>query len=108
MLDQIIWMLGRPSGVRTVVQNVATPEIPSYADNTVAVLQFEQAIASVDIAAMEPRPTARRFEVYGTSGSAILEPFDPVRTIRLADHDSARVLHLEPVQRQRLYDLELI
>ena len=107
MLDQIVWMLGRPSGVRTVVQNVATPEIPAYADNSVTVLQFEQAIASVDIAAMEPRPTARRFEVYGTSGSAILEPFDPVRTLRLADDDSERVMQLERVDRQTLYDLEL-
>jgi predicted dehydrogenase len=86
---------------------VATPEIPSYADNTVAVLLFEQAIASVEIAAMEPRPTARRFEVYGTSGSAILEPFDPVRTLRLADHDSERIVELERVERQTLYDLEL-
>jgi predicted dehydrogenase len=107
MLDQIVWLLGRPSDVRTVLQNVATPEIPSYADNTVTVLQFEQAIASVDIAAMEPRPTARRFEVYGTSRSAILEPFDPVRTLRLADDDSERVLELERVERQTLYDLEL-
>ena len=71
------------------------------------VLQFEQAIASVDIAAMEPRPTARRFEVYGTSGSAILEPFDPVRTLRLADDDLERVMELERVERQTLYDLEL-
>jgi predicted dehydrogenase len=107
MLDQIVWLLGRPSGVRTVLQNVATPEIPSYADNTAAVLQFEQAIASVDIAAMEPRPTARRFEVYGTIRSAILEPFDPVRTLRLADDDSERVMELERVERQTLYDLEL-
>jgi predicted dehydrogenase len=107
MLDQIVWLLGRPSGVRTVLQNVATPEIPSYADNTVAVLQFDQAIASVDIAAMEPRPAARRFEVYGTKGSAILEPFDPVRTLRLAADDSERVLQLERVERQTLYDLEL-
>jgi predicted dehydrogenase len=107
MLDQIVWLLGRPADVRTFLQNVATPELPSYADNTVAVLQFERAIATVDIAAMEPRPTARRFEVYGTSGSAILEPFDPVRTLRLAKDDSERVMDLEHVDRQTLYDLEL-
>jgi predicted dehydrogenase len=103
MLDQIVWLLGRPTRIRTTLQNVATPEIPAYADNTVAVLEFDQAIASVDIAAMEPQPTARRFEVYGTDGSAILEPFDPVRTLRLTE----RVLELEPIERQTLYDLEL-
>ena len=32
---------------------------------------------------MEPRPTARRFEVYGSRGSAILEPFEPAGPIRL-------------------------
>lgn len=103
MLDQIVWLLGRPGRIRTVLQNVATPEIPEYSDNTMAVLEFDGAVASIDIAAMEPRPAARRFEVYGTEGSAILEPFDPVRTLRLTE----RVLEVEPVERQTLYELEL-
>lgn len=107
MLDQIVWLLGRPTGVRTIIQNVATPEIPGYVDNSVAVLEFERAIVTVEMAAMEPRPTARRFEVYGTRGSAILEPFDPVRTLRLVDDKSERVVELEPVERQTLYELEL-
>ena len=107
MLDQIVWLLGRPRRIRTVLQNVATPEIPEYSDNTVAVLEFEGALASIDIAAMEPQPAARRFEVYGTAGSAILEPFDPVRTLRIAKHGSERVFELEPIARQSLYDTEL-
>ena len=41
-------------------------------------------MAIVDIAAMEPAPTARRFEVYGTGGSAIMEPMEPADTLRLA------------------------
>ena len=33
---------------------------------------------------MEANPTmARRFEVYGNKGSAIMEPFEPAETIRL-------------------------
>ena len=44
-------------------------------------------MASVDIAAMEPRPMARRFEVYGTAGSAIMEPFELADTIRLCLQD---------------------
>jgi predicted dehydrogenase len=104
MLDQIVWLLGRPSRIHTAFQNIATPELPTYVDNAVAVLEFsDRAIAIVDIAAMEPTPTARRFEVYGTRGSAILEPFDPVRTLRL----TGNVSELEPVERQRLYELEL-
>jgi predicted dehydrogenase len=107
MLDQIVWLLGRPGRICTAFQNVATPSLPSYVDNAVAVLEFDQAVAVIDIAAMEPRPTARRFEVFGTEGSAILEPFDPVRAIRFASNDAARVEELEPVERQSLYEREL-
>jgi predicted dehydrogenase len=103
MLDQIVWLLGRPGRIHTTFQNIATPELPSYVDNAVSVLEFPSAIAIVDIAAMETPPTARRFEVYGTQGSAILEPFDPVRTLRV----NGEVHQLEPVERQTLYDLEL-
>ena len=47
------------------------------------VLEFERGLAAIDIAAMEAAP-ARRFEVYGTRGSAIvLEPFEPGPTVRL-------------------------
>jgi predicted dehydrogenase len=107
MLDQVVWLLGRPNRIRTVLQNLATPELPDYSDNTLAVLEFDHAIATIDIAAMEPRPTARRFEVYGTAGSAILEPFDPVRILRLADDNAEQVLELPRVERQTLYDFEL-
>ncbi len=114
MLDQIVWLLGRPTRINTVLRNEATPELPSYSDNTVSTLEFEHALAILDIAAMEPSPTARRLEVYGTRGSAILEPFDPVRTIRLtlvkpvADFAAGdQVLDLPEVTRQTLYDREL-
>jgi predicted dehydrogenase len=114
VLDQIVWLLGRPTRISTVLHNAATPELPSYSDNTVSTLEFGHALAIVDIAAMEPSPTARRFEVYGTHGSAILEPFDPVRTIRLtlvepvADFAAGeQVLELLEVSRQTLYDREL-
>jgi predicted dehydrogenase len=107
MLDQIVWLLGRPERVCTAFQNVATPSLPGYVDNAVAILEFDRAVAMIDIAAMEPRPTARRFEVYGTEGSAILEPFDPVRTIRFAAHETERTERLEPVERQSLYEREL-
>jgi predicted dehydrogenase len=114
VLDQIVWLLGRPTGINTVLRNEATPELPSYSDNTVSTLEFEHALAIVDIAAMEPSPTARRFEVYGTRGSATLEPFDPVRTIRLTlaqpvDDFTAgeQVLAVPEVSRQTLYEREL-
>jgi len=82
MLDQIVWILGRPRRVTPFFQHVAS-ETAGFADNTLAVLEYERALAFMDIAAMEPAPMARRFEVYGTRGSAIMEPFEPAKTLRL-------------------------
>ena len=77
MLDQVIWILGRPNRVAAFLRNDATPELPAYRDNTLGVFEFDRAMAFIDIASMETRPMARRFEVYGTRGSAIMEPFEP-------------------------------
>ena len=54
-----------------------------FANNTLGVFEYDNAMAIIDIAAMEPRPTARRFEVYGSIGSAIMEPMEPAETLRL-------------------------
>jgi predicted dehydrogenase len=106
MLDQIVWLLGRPTHVSSVLRNDATPTLPTYSDNTLAVLHYDRALALVDIAAMEVAPTARRFEVYGTRGSAILEPFDAPRAVRLTLEDE-RVLEIPKIPRQELYEREL-
>ena len=82
VLDQVVWILGRPSRVTGFLQH-ATSETPGVMDNTLGVFEYDNAIATVDITAMEPRPMARRFEVYGTKGSAIMEPFEPADTVRL-------------------------
>jgi len=84
-------------------------------DNTLAVFEFDSAMAIIDIAAMEARPVTRRFEVYGTKGSAIiLEPFEPGDRIRLC-LDEARggyvqgeqVVEVAMTTRQELYEFEL-
>ena len=83
MLDQIVWLLGRPDKVTSFLRNDSDLE-PAIADNTLIVLEYGDSLAFVDIAAMESRPLARRFEVYGTGGSAIiLEPFEPGAQVRL-------------------------
>jgi predicted dehydrogenase len=105
MLDQIVWLLGRPERVHTVLRNDHTPELPSYSDNTLAILEFAGALVSLEIAAMEATPTARRFEVFGTRGSALLEPFDPARRIF---REAGGVEELPEVSRQALYERELV
>ena len=113
MLDQIVWLMGRPTAITSFLRN-DSGLVPSFADNTLGVLAYPGALAFVDIAAMETVPTARRFEVYGGRGSAIMEPMEPAATIRLcldqAQGGYRQGEQLVPVlaqSRQSLYDLEL-
>ena len=112
-LDQIVHLLGRPERVTPFLRNDMR-EVEGFTDNGVGIFEFDRAIAIVDIAALEPRPNARRFEVYGTKGSAIMEPMEPAEKIRLCldearDGYEAGVQFVDVAQqsRQDLYDLEL-
>ncbi len=118
MLDQIVWLLGRPDRVSPFMRHDDGDIVPGFVDNALVVYEYDRqprgAMAFVDIAAMEPSPMARRFEVYGTLGSAILEPFEPAEQIRLclqeASADFSAGVHMVPIvrqSRQDLYDLEL-
>jgi predicted dehydrogenase len=113
MLDQIVWLLGRPQYVTAFLRD-DSGAVPGFKDNTLAICSYPRALAFVDIAAMETIPVARRFEVYGDQGSAIMEPFEPAGTVRLclaeAQGDYRRGEQLIPLHdrpRQMLYDLEL-
>ena len=83
VLDQIVWTLGRPGRVTSFLREDVN-RTNGFPNNSLGVFEFDNALAFVDIAAMEPRPPARRYEVYGTVGSAIIEPIEPARHIRLA------------------------
>lgn len=114
MVDQIVWLLGRPQRVTAFLRN-DSGIVPAFKDNTLGVFEFERAIATVEIAAMEPRPMARRFEVYGSQGSAILlEPFEPAHTLRLCLEEpgggygaGVHFVSVKEQSRQALYELEL-
>jgi predicted dehydrogenase len=114
MLDQVCWLLGRPHKVTSFLRN-DNGMVPTFQDNTLGVFEFDKALAFVDIAAMETRPMARRFEVYGTKGSAIiLEGFDPSETVRLCLEEASggyakgvTLITVPEQQRQAMYDREI-
>ena len=113
MLDQIVWMLGRPGEVTAFLRRDGAA-VPGFVDNALGVLAYPQALAFVDIAAMEAPPMARRFEVYGSRGSAILEPFEPAGRIRLCLGEGsgerpagAQWVPVRVQSRLELYGLEL-
>lgn len=114
MMDQIVWIMGRPSKITAFLRN-DDPAVEGFVDNSLAVLEYERGMAMIDIAALEAKPMARRYEVYGDRGSAIIpEPFEPAKTIRLVLDDARdgyaqgeQLISLEPQSRQSLYDLAL-
>lgn len=115
MLDQVVWLMGRPLKVTSFLRHDGDV-VPDFKDNTLGVFEFERGLAFVDIAAMEPRPMARRFEVYGSKGSAIIvDPFEPARYVRLCLEKASggyeqgvQVLELPEQTRQDMYDAELV
>ncbi|MCZ8097974.1 MAG: Gfo/Idh/MocA family oxidoreductase [Burkholderiales bacterium] len=114
MIDQIVWLLGRPTEVTSFFRQDGG-NVPGFADNTHGVLSFPGALATIDISAIEPPPTARRFEVYGLAGSAIMEPFEPSGAIRLcltrdvgALKAGVQMIPVREQSRQDLYDAELV
>ena len=114
MLDQVVWLLGRPNKVTSFLRN-DSDLVTGFSDNTLAVFEFPNAIAFIDIAAMETQPMARRFEVYGDQGSAIIvEPFEPGKNIRLCLQEAkegytagAQLVTTTGENRDQLYRLEL-
>lgn len=77
LIDIMVAILGRPNKVNSFLRN-DLGIIPEFADNTLAVFEYEKAIATLESSAMEISPfPCRRFEVYGTKGSIILEPLEP-------------------------------
>ena len=125
MADQAIWLFGgRPTVVSAFLRNDATPNHPAHSDNTLVVLEFNRTserpngstgMAMIDIAAMEASPPTRRFEVYGTRGSAIiLEPFEPGSRIRLCLAEASgqytrgeQFVEVEPTPRSISFPREL-
>ena len=114
LIDIVVFLLGRPGKVTSFLRNDLgiTPE---FYDNTMAVFEYEKAIAHLESAAMEVSAfQARRFEVYGTKGSVIFEPLEPGEnpTVRLCLSE-ARGNYVEgwqtiSVEKRPRYDGELV
>ena len=112
-VDQVVWLLGRPQKITTFLRN-DSPDVPGFVDNTLAVYEYERAFGMIDMSALEPSPPARRFEVYGTRGSAIMQPFDNAKDIRLCLTEAQagfvkgeQIVPIEPQTRQELYNRAL-
>jgi predicted dehydrogenase len=81
LTDIIVALLGRPERVTSFMRTEG--EFDWYRDNTTAIFEYANAMATLESSSLEVSSGAsRRLEVYGRRGSAILEPLEPP-TLRL-------------------------
>ena len=77
MIDRIVDLLGKPKTIKGWVRHDSTVN-DKLADNTLAVFEFEKAMAEVYIAAQQPHGNSyRTFQILGAEGTATVRPFFP-------------------------------
>jgi predicted dehydrogenase len=77
LMDLVVFLLGRPQRVTSYLRDDGRMA-RNFADNTLTVLEYDRTLVMLESAAMETAPfPVRRFEVYGTRGSAVLQPLEP-------------------------------
>jgi predicted dehydrogenase len=76
VIDPIVRLLGQPRKVTPVLRNDGARD--GLADNTAAILEFENAIAIVQASNLQPNSGRyRAFEVHGTNGVIMINPIEP-------------------------------
>jgi predicted dehydrogenase len=85
VIDPIARLMGRPRAVKAILHK-ELPLNDKLNDNTLATLEWENAIGTVQSCTLQPGSNRyRAFEVYGTNGCVIANPIEPpVLKIELA------------------------
>ena len=106
MIDQIVYLLGRPNTTKSFLRQDISQQ-KQFSDNTLCVLEFQHAIATVDINSRTINHIkSRRFEVYGDKGSLILEPFEPAEYLRMSFKSNDKYLGINEEYPHKLIPLK--
>jgi predicted dehydrogenase len=81
MIDRVIAMMGKPLQVRTWLRH-DTKIQDTVKDNTLAVFEYPSALAEI-VSSNRDAASHRSFEVIGSDGSIMVEPMEPVPTLRV-------------------------
>ena len=77
LIDMICIILGEPKKVSAFLRHDSAFN-DTLADNTLAVLEYDKAMAVVETSAQEPEAFPnRRFKIAGSKGKIVLEPIEP-------------------------------
>jgi predicted dehydrogenase len=79
MIDRMVDLFGKPKGITGFMRHDSRIQ-DGLADNTLAIFEYDRALAEVYIAAHQPNGGSyRTFEILGTNGTATVRPFSPQR-----------------------------
>jgi predicted dehydrogenase len=79
LLDQVVWLLGKPQRVTAFTKLVGTD---GFKDNQLAVLEYPKAIATIRCNMIDPfGAPRRRFSITGTKGSMEISPLESGKLI---------------------------
>lgn len=77
LIDTLVLLMGRPRKVTPFMRHDGAFD-DRLTDNTIAVLEYDRAVAVIECAALEFEAFPRRhFEVCGNRGSIVLQPLEP-------------------------------
>ena len=81
LIDRTVDLFGKPKRVTGYLQH-ASPLDDGLADNTLAILEYDKAIAEIRMASFQPHGNRYRlFELSGTNGKAAVQPYAPQRLL---------------------------
>ncbi|MBM3775758.1 MAG: Gfo/Idh/MocA family oxidoreductase [Acidobacteria bacterium] len=81
LIDRAVALLGKPKKVTGFLRH-DSPLDDGLADNTLAILEYERAMAEIYVAAFQPHGGRyRQIEISGTNGKATVQPFSPLRLV---------------------------
>jgi predicted dehydrogenase len=72
LVDLAVTLAGRPVNVTSVLRHHHPAGPADYIDNGIALIEFERALAEIDITGLEVAPVSRRIEVFGTGGAVVI------------------------------------
>lgn len=99
LIDLIVYILGEPDKVNTFLKSTGMDDI-HYADNNLAVLEFEKALATVRVSSVEVNGWGRRqFVVAGSRGTVEIKPMENKTTMTYSD-DEISVKHYEDMKQE--------
>ena len=85
LIDRAVDLLGAPRKVTGILRHDSS-YADKLADNTLAILEYDRAVAEIHVAAMQPHGDQyRTFEIFGANGAVTLRPFGGKLALDLKD-----------------------